>query len=51
MRYSVPLLAYGAGLCNKVDGTRDRAPKTADKPGVRTRSKNVAVVLCQPHRQ
>ena len=32
MRYSVPLFAYGPGLWSKVDGTRDRDPKTAGKP-------------------
>lgn len=32
MRYSVPLFAYGPGLWSKVDGTRDRDPKSAGKP-------------------
>ncbi|MGF6096520.1 fimbrial biogenesis chaperone [Pseudomonas sp. 18175] len=34
MRYSVPLFAYGPGLWNKVDGTRDRDPKTAGQPNL-----------------
>lgn len=32
MRYSVPLFSYGPGLWSKVDGTRDRDPKSAGKP-------------------
>ena len=42
MRYSVPLFAYGPGLWSKVDGTRDRDPKTAGKPDLSWKKVSVA---------
>ena len=42
MRYSVPLFAYGPGLWNKVDGTRDRDPKTAGQPDLSWKKVSVA---------